>query len=797
MAKRTYKILRFDGGINNDADARDIGDNQFSELQNVAVDEMGKIILLGDDQTLRKSVSGALTGAGRGLFACTTDHTGLLDGGLDNVGQTYYLVENGDQVTGVGSTDESGSIACNMNEASMYYVDGALRIAEADVTSADVTPIWKGFIEGKTYMPTATGADVAIAEGWYRTNAEIAGAFPTFSFAGMDVCKNATMLNTAYALAEESDWEVTGADDDIAYSLTRQALCTTADLDDDGISVTATSDHEWGAILEFAEDSGGNGTGTWMPNNDTRYQFFITTMYDDHTQESLPQLFRMFKTKDIAGGVTFNGKTIVTELPFSKGNSASAIYGENVAVWFLPVFSVIDAAAYNFGAAAVDDTSGGNQRISGCRIYWASNEDGYSTLWQMIDAKFTEGIKLIGVDGGGGGLQGYGPWADPDVTEHGGAEHASVAARLTEAVAGSRWTNPPRYFQYDVLNAHTHTDVIKIDSYKTAVVANRRVYLGNIKQNGKIHGDRMLKSPVNQFDKFPSINNIDVAIHDGDEIVALVEYADRILQFKKNTCYIINVSGAAEYLEAEHKFKGITNPGAACRTDYGVAWANQNGCYMYDGQQVTDLLEDQGMRKIKSSIWSAFIGTDNYERIGFNPFKRQIVVKAGTDSAAAYVFDMVTKSWTYSSVMIIDSNTGSNFINDPVDGSLLIYNQTNARIDKWVDTPASGAPAIVIKTKDIDFGEPAVRKKLYKIYVTYKGDGTSITANYHTNGGTANYGFVAGFSSETVWTRLELKPDDSDEAKSIYSCQLHLTGSCATNFMINDISFIYRTKGIK
>ena len=61
MPKRTYKILRFDGGINNDADPRDIGDNQFSELQNVAVDEMGKIIVLGDAQTLRKSVSGALT----------------------------------------------------------------------------------------------------------------------------------------------------------------------------------------------------------------------------------------------------------------------------------------------------------------------------------------------------------------------------------------------------------------------------------------------------------------------------------------------------------------------------------------------------------------------------------------------------------------------------------------------------------------------------------------------------------------------------------------------------------------
>ena len=199
MAKRTYKILRFDGGINNDADPRDIGDNQFADLQNVAVDEMGKIIVLGDVQTLLKGgLSGDLTGAGRGLFACTTDHTGLLDGGLDNVGTTYYLVENGNQVTGIGDDGESGNIACTMNEASMYYVDGAFRIAEADHAGGTI-PIWKGFIEAKTYLSTAPGADVEITEGWYKTNAEIAGCFPTFSFNDVDVCKNATMLNTAYA----------------------------------------------------------------------------------------------------------------------------------------------------------------------------------------------------------------------------------------------------------------------------------------------------------------------------------------------------------------------------------------------------------------------------------------------------------------------------------------------------------------------------------------------------------------------------------------------------------------------
>jgi hypothetical protein len=779
LAKRTYKILRFDGGINNDADPRDIGDNQFSELQNVAIDEMGKIIVLGDVQTTQNngqalSVSGNLTGAGRGFFACTTDHTGLLDGGLDNVGQTYYLVENGDQVTGLGSTDESGNIACNMNEASMYYVDGALRIAEADVTSADVTPIWRGFIEANTYMPGAGGGDVAIPESWSTVNAEIAGAFPTFSYNDTTICKNALMINVTYS-ANQQEY---GFDRETVYTL---------DASFDGTNdAPGNSGFEWGFALEFAESVIGNGTGTWMPNDTVRYKFYITTMYDNQTQESLPQLLRMWDTEQTSPNVTFEGQVITTELAFRAGNSTTA--GENVAVHFKPVFKVVGAAAFNWGAPNLTDEGSGNKRISGARIYWASNEDGYTTLWQIFDAKFDEGCKVIGVDGGGGGTSGYAPWEDAA-----DGHHVQVALSTDNV-----WTNPPRYFQYDVLNAHTPTDVIKVDAYKAAVVANRRVYLGNVKQDGKIHGDRMLKSPVNQFDKFPSVNNIDVAIHDGDDIVALVEYADRILQFKKNTCYIINISGSAEYLEAEHKFKGITNPGAACRTDYGAAWANQNGCYMYDGQAVTDLLEDQGMRKINQSTWSTFIGTGNYHRIGFNPFKRQLVVLQGTTGYNAYVYDMVTKSWTFSSYMVSDGDTGSNFINDPVDGSLLIFNDAGHTIDKWANTPVGDTtPPIVIATKDIDFGEPAVRKKLYKIYVTYKGDGTSITENYRTNGGTTDYGFDAGFGNVSVWTRLELKPDTSSEAKSIYSCQLRLTGSCATDFMINDISFIYRSKGIK
>ena len=88
MPKQTYKLLRFDGGINNDADPRDIEDKQFADLQNVAVDEVGKIIVLGDIKTTHHSIAAAITAHGTGLKAVKTDYDGLAAGSADVGGRT-------------------------------------------------------------------------------------------------------------------------------------------------------------------------------------------------------------------------------------------------------------------------------------------------------------------------------------------------------------------------------------------------------------------------------------------------------------------------------------------------------------------------------------------------------------------------------------------------------------------------------------------------------------------------------------------------------------------------------------
>ena len=79
-----------------------------------------------------------------------------------------------------------------------------------------------------------------------------------------------------------------------------------------------------------------------------------------------------------------------------------------------------------------------------------------------------------------------------------------------------------------------------ISNYKTAVVAGRTMYIGNVKRvtsknKTEQQSDAMYKSVVNKFDVFPETNKIEVNVQDGEDIIALEHFADRILQYKNKT----------------------------------------------------------------------------------------------------------------------------------------------------------------------------------------------------------------------------------------------------------------------
>ena len=137
-------------------------------------------------------------------------------------------------------------------------------------------------------------------------------------------------------------------------------------------------------------------------------------------------------------------------------------------------------------------------------------------------------------------------------------------------------------------------------------------------------------------------------------------------------------------------------------------------------------------------------------------------------------------------------------------------------------TARSDDDGLYIATRDFDFGEPNVRKKIYKVYITYSVGATcEAKVRYCTNGSsteklftgvsgynhsTDDFSSTGGTSAIPVWSQAELKPATSSEANSVYSFKLIIrwdeaggvgTRKVQEEFMINDITIVYRMKGIK
>ena len=450
-----------------------------------------------------------------------------------------------------------------------------------------------------------------------------------------------------------------------------------------------------------------------------------------------------------------------------------------------------------------------NKRISGSRLYYKVEENDNYFLIGELDF-IEKGFKFI---------------PEADTLSYIITNATDNTAPILSKIALIKEISPDSANTVDTFKTINgfSTEVKSLDAkYKTAVVHGRRVYIGNIKRpDGKTHPDRIIKSQVNRFDTFPEgMGSVDVVIRDGENIVKLEAYADRILQFKQHSLYIINVSESVDFLEDTFRNKGCAFNYHVVRTDLGIAWFNDHGCYLYDGKSVIHLLEKQGIRLISEDDWSLFVkdGTDDLDMssamIGYVPKKKHLIIK--NENNDIYLYDFVLQSWTIGSGKVTESTAMTNFALDGDQNLFYIDNTTTVR-NTWQSSPQS-TTSLIFKSKDIDFGQSSIRKKIYRVRINYKGDADNLVVKYSVNGDTdspydfegtdASTGKPTGSTASsskplhdktdlTQWHQAELKPDVSSEANNIYSFQLHMSGTVDSDFEINDISIIYRLKNVK
>jgi len=860
MPKQIIEINPFHGGLNNNGDPRDIRVEELSQAQDIMVDEIGKVRTMGSHVAHDAGSKSVTITEGHGLFYFSHDRLGAQDAPAagNATGDDYLALANSDAGADIeiySNEDTSWSSGARIvlgdgtSDAGMkavyYYADGNLRVGDGAFGS-DKRVQWYGYINRQFYGDGSTGYGTGDADNgwivntWHTGNASLEPlkAQRVMGFFGAsqspDTTEPVTIDVDGGSLSYRDcsgDAKPKSEDDTVKLKVTWSAAAD---------SVTDASDTTGGftyfcsagdtlifhgstandkvmftvklvttTVIFFNEAVTGSeaddtpfcynlSKSLWFNSEYPNFEFALSTLYDDEKQES-----PLFICEDIY--CNYDGNFIdKTGASGGAGSTASSLTPHDI-VRASNGFGKLKIDFHTFANFTGDSTDGStglhdvSPRVSGFKIYM--RREGQTTWYLQSEIDITKGGKWF--ERGG-----YNMW---DVSEeisnaaHCEGEYTESMRQIEtyETETGYDQENPNIGFNADGLG------------FKTAVVANRRAYVGNVSikdESGIVHvkPDAILKSRVNSFDAFSIRDIIEATVNDGSDIVKLEEYADRLLEFKKDKMTLINISQSVEFLEDTFMHKGVAVPSATCKTDYGVAWVNENGCYLYDGKQVNDLLEKGGMQIIKESEWRSFIGTT--PMIGYLPKKRQLIVakSAGTGSGNGdiYLYDLVTKSWVQGDSKLTDNQIQTNFITDWNGDLVHAHTSTTGTVVKWDDASAATSN-LLFATKDMTFGQPGQRKKLHKVYITYKGDASSLVVKYAIDGETDSSDFLQFNSTDTPladkssaenlesWHLAELKPTTSSDANNLYSAKFHLSGTAGAGFEINDINVVFRMKNIK
>lgn len=313
-------------------------------------------------------------------------------------------------------------------------------------------------------------------------------------------------------------------------------------------------------------------------------------------------------------------------------------------------------------------------------------------------------------------------------------------------------------------------------AWKSAVVINSVAYLGNVKYrhsdgSTRKKPDRILKSLPNEVDTFSRHNYIDVAVEDGDSITALSYLGDRLIEFKQNSMYVINVGGEYEYLEGSYKGVGAEGPSAVCRLPYGVAFVNASGCYIYTGKGITNLLQRENKQIFNKKVWSDFISPNSM--LAYIQEKNMLMV---TDSAGAtsnghcYLFDIDAGGWIYYKNGL-PKGYKTNFIYDDAGRALFAAGLQGKYY--YPQIQSGGNAYFEWQSKEIDFDDPSTLKKIYEITVSYTNTGMDLQPllYYSFDSGktweTPDYGGFRNHKDNSGWYNAIFKPR-SDEAVYTY-----------------------------
>ena len=334
-------------------------------------------------------------------------------------------------------------------------------------------------------------------------------------------------------------------------------------------------------------------------------------------------------------------------------------------------------------------------------------------------------------------------------------------------------------------------------------VTNGTLTFGNIMKRMR---DRIMYTPPNKYETFPRSFFIDVVRGDSDEYTALATYGDRLFAFKRQTLYIINIGSPSPsnwFLETTEKNKGVKSPAGVFQNQNGIFWANNFGTFYFNGSEIRNLIDGKIPQKDWYNYSIALHSSVCYHGLTNNLYvvSNNIPTSNDGNSLKAYVYNFDSGAWSYQlfnhgatydriiSKFIPDSTGGILFNDMQADHSGSVGRERGISEEENGDNVS--ATKWILKTKDIDFGEPGRIKKVYGVRITYKSSAAQTTPiSYATNGGTSFTNLTGNFSSTSTWDVLYAYPSSPVECQSMQLKITNPTNSGTIN--INDITIEYR-----
>lgn len=260
------------------------------------------------------------------------------------------------------------------------------------------------------------------------------------------------------------------------------------------------------------------------------------------------------------------------------------------------------------------------------------------------------------------------------------------------------------------------------DGWKASAIMNRQVYLFGVRAKNKDgeqlkQGDMILVSEPGQPDKFLRDNALISTTGDGDHLVYGLAVDDRLFAFKRKSMRIINV--AQETFVEETIKEGVDDVDKAVLTDYGVAWVNKNGLFLY-GRKFVELFKKRIEGRQEPFIDLDWFNTNIYASgncgLAYNKYKQQLII-SGYANGKLIIYDFASGSVSYGESRI--ATLSSNFVEDVVGNTLfLVGSGANVLLYKF-DFDETEYINPKYWTKDIDFGAPGVKKYIYGVKISY------------------------------------------------------------------------------